>query len=814
MMPFGKVLSRLEQDNTVKRFADILWNALNWLRGAVDMSDAFMLVLYFLYCNHKNYAAVFDGAKEGKIRFTDKMQKDPIFRELYKYIDIWRVHDRSFKMLCEAGMQIRDIDLSDKEVYILLLESLLDRFSSTGGKSTGEIYTPRELTEVMAYLVNQAGCKSIYDPFCGSAAVVNHIEGDDIQFSGQDIFERTALIARLVCEARLGKKGCITVADSLRDWNPGTFDAVVSCPPFNLKFQPFTNSALYDACPPFKLGPECYEDLLFRVPLHYNNANLVVNLMPHGFCFRGAISLHSLRKHLVEENFLDTIVSLPAGILYSTSMPTVLVVCRKGRKSDEPVKFIDATEFVEGDRRNRRLMAEDLIGVLKSGNPRFVHLATREQIAEHDFNLNPALYSDEVFELGEGQKVVKLSHLISESVLPSTDFDGSMEFVTPAVMGTEIIPLLLGADRTIDRPRNDNALSRRFKYIPEGSGKKYLLEYFMRDRTSYSLHLSESPAILFTGVRAYEINENVVTPEYLAYILTRDEAAKGCPLASLQNKSLIIDSLPEQREIIAKITQEYNEKVRRETEADAARLGIKHNVSDLEHMLGSTQLRIARIISRLENIRPDDSKYIDTIKALKDNTEYLNRVIKYESAQINASSFRRIEGDLQEFISEYAKGWANYGGNYFKLSIDTAAQSYPAMLDKGMLTVMLDSILGNAARHGFHKNKEYTQDNQVIVYLSQVEYQDKGYNRMSICNNGDPIRDDFTIKDYISRGRYTANSGRSGLGGHHVYQIVKGHDGFMALDSNKTWNVVVDILIPMSTEVEPSTLEIYEQECI
>ena len=124
---------------------------------------------------------------------------------------------------------------------------------------------------------------------------------------------------------------------------------------------------------------------------------------------------------------------------------------------------------------------------------------------------------------------------------------------------------------------------------------------------------------------------------------------------------------------------------------------------------------------------------------------------------------------------------------------------------------MLDSILNNAVRHGFHKRKDV--GNQVLIHLSEVVYDDTPYLLLSIANNGEEISDGFTIEDYVSRGRYTASTGRTGLGGYHVYQIVKGHNGYLRLDSNKQWNLIVEVLLPInSTSI--NDLPVYENECI
>lgn len=133
--------------------------------------------------------------------------------------------------------------------------------------------------------------------------------------------------------------------------------------------------------------------------------------------------------------------------------------------------------------------------------------------------------------------------------------------------------------------------------------------------------------------------------------------------------------------------------------------------------------------------------------------------------------------------------------------------------DKTLLTVMLDSILNNAIRHSFHKRKNYTDHNMVLLRLSVVEYKDAPYIQLSVANNGDPIAEGFTIEDYISRGRYAATTGRSGLGGYHVHQIAKGHNGFLCLDSNKMWNMIVEVLLPIES-TEYNDIPAYDNECI
>lgn len=192
----------------------------------------------------------------------------------------------------------------------------------------------------------------------------------------------------------------------------------------------------------------------------------------------------------------------------------------------------------------------------------------------------------------------------------------------------------------------------------------------------------------------------------------------------------------------------------------------------------------------------------------------MNRAIEFSNAKIDPDSLNLKKENLVEFMQSYANSWSNYGGQCFELSIINQLKTSPEMsFDKYMLTVMLDSILNNAIRHGFHKNKNYTIHNEVQIQMSTVKYENAPYVLLSIANNGDMLTDEFTIEDYVTKGRFAASTGNSGLGGYHVYQIVKGHNGFLRLDKNKQWGMIIDILLPIDFSTSNDILS-YEHECI
>ena len=515
---------------------------------------------------------------------------------------------------------------------------------------------------------------------------------------------------------------------------------------------------------------------------------------------------------MVEHNLIDSIIALPANILYGTSVPCIILVCKVGRYQDDPIKFIHAEDYFLGDRRKRTFDYDRFIQMVE-GDRGEIAKVSLDEVHRYDYNLNPSLYYKKDFDLKDGQNVFRLEELISPVNGVRIPLADVKESVSVSNLSRDFIEVLLNNGK-LSLP---SEVRRNLNYrVFTASDNKYLFVFSNTIENRYGINTDGKDFVCPVDIKVYKVNENLVTPEYLAYTLIHHKAVnKGrMPLSAYMMLPIVIDSLDVQKEVVNKEVQHYNLKVDTEREADTKRLGVKQNVSDLEHMLGSTQLRISKIIARLEKATPSSENYQDLVKSVKDNIEYMNRIIKYNSASIDTESFNMKEGDIIKFIKGYVDAWTNYGGEYFTLSIKNGLQEGTKVsFDKTLLTVMLDSILNNAIRHSFHKRKNYTEHNSVQISISAVEYNELPYVLLSVSNNGDPIAEGFTIEDYISRGRYTSSTGRSGLGGHHVYQIAKGHGGFLYLDINKVWNMIVEVLLPIESTFS-NDIPAYDKECI
>jgi len=120
-------------------------------------------------------------------------------------------------------------------------------------------------------------------------------------------------------------------------------------------------------------------------------------VVPHGVLFRGA-SEGKIRKQLIEENLLDTVIGLPEKLFFGTGIPAAILIFKK-QKADNTVFFIDASREFKSGKNQNILSLENIEKVIATYKARetvdkYAYLASLEEIAENDFNLNIPRYVD------------------------------------------------------------------------------------------------------------------------------------------------------------------------------------------------------------------------------------------------------------------------------------------------------------------------------------------------------------------------------------------------------------------------------------
>ena len=315
-------------------------------------------------------------------------------------------------------------------------EYLMTMYASNAGKSGGEFFTPQEVGELLARIVlmDKKEVNKVYDPCVGSGGLLLKFakilgkENVKQGFFGQEINLTTYNLCRInmfLHDINYNKFN-IARGDTLIDpkhWDDEPFDAIVSNPPYSIKWAGKSNPLLINDerfAPAGILAPESKADLAFTLHmLSWLSAKGTAAIVEFpGVLYRGGAE-GKIRKYLIDNNFVDTVIQLPPDLFFGTSIATCILVLKKN-KTENNVLFIDASEeFVRNTNKNKLSDAniENILSLLKNRvdveNKAIV--VPNEEIAENDYNIsvNPYLKvaTDEV-EID----IVKLNKSIQEIV--------------------------------------------------------------------------------------------------------------------------------------------------------------------------------------------------------------------------------------------------------------------------------------------------------------------------------------------------------------------------------------------------------------
>lgn len=294
-------------------------------------------------------------------------------------------------------------------------EYLIGNYAANAGKSGGEFFTPQHVSKLIAQLAlhGQGSVNKVYDPAAGSGSLLlqakKHLDDHLIEegFFGQEINHTTYNLARMnmflhnVNYDRFNMQlGNTLTEPQFRDDKP--FDVVVSNPPYSVKWIGSDDPTLINDerfAPASVLAPKSKADFGFVMHcLNYLSARgrAAIVCFP-GIFYRGGAE-KKIRQYLVENGFVESVISLAPNLFYGTTIAVNILVLSK-HKADTSVQFIDASgeDFFDKS-TNSNLMTDDHIAEvvrLFDKKEDVVHIAQSvrmEKIAENDFNLSVSSY--------------------------------------------------------------------------------------------------------------------------------------------------------------------------------------------------------------------------------------------------------------------------------------------------------------------------------------------------------------------------------------------------------------------------------------
>ncbi|MBL7860078.1 MAG: type I restriction-modification system subunit M [Cyclobacteriaceae bacterium] len=319
----------------------------------------------------------------------------------------------------DPKLDLRPSHLQGHDVIGSAYEYLIANFASDAGKKAGEFYTPGEVSTLIARLTKSKPGARICDPTCGSGSLLikagQQVGSDNFSLYGQEANGSTWALAVMNMFLHGFDNATVRWGDTIR--NPKLkegdalmkFDTVVANPPFSLdkwgadeagadKYTRF-----WRGIPPKSKGDWAFISHMIETLNEHGKAGIVV---PHGVLFRGA-SEGKIRQKTMEENLLEAVIGLPANLFFGTGIPAAVLVFNKAKGKNKNILFIDASQHYEAGKNQNKLRKEDLDkivdtyrafneGRLQAGvvEEKYSYVATTEEIAENDYNLNIPRYVD------------------------------------------------------------------------------------------------------------------------------------------------------------------------------------------------------------------------------------------------------------------------------------------------------------------------------------------------------------------------------------------------------------------------------------
>ena len=327
------------------------------------------------------------------------------------------------KLIAKVLLRVRDMDLGGEfqenqiDAFGDAYEFLMTMYASHAGKSGGQFFTPQEVSELLARITAADGheIRSVYDPACGSGSLLLKFsktigkDNPSLKYYGQEINPTTYNLCRINMflhdinydnfDIQLGD----TLINPLhRDFEP--FDAIVSNPPYSIEWEGSKNPLLINDdryAGPGVLAPDKTADLAFTLHMlaSLSESGTAAIVEFPGVLYRGGKE-QTIRKWLVENNYVDTIIQLPSNLFFGVSIATCIIVLRKSARPDNQILFIDASkEFVKNGNKNR-LTPDNQNRIFQVFAERkeeeyFSRLVSIDDVLKNDTNLSVSSYVEQ-----------------------------------------------------------------------------------------------------------------------------------------------------------------------------------------------------------------------------------------------------------------------------------------------------------------------------------------------------------------------------------------------------------------------------------
>lgn len=661
-------------------------------------------------------------------------------------------------------------------------DDILAKNAAFTGKDAGAFLQPKEITQLITRLCKGRQFSSVYNPFAGTGSFCSLVAKGGSYF-GQEINSRIRSLGVLRMLANGLAPDSLVEEDTCENWACGqsSFDLIVGFPPMGMRYHVTPKMGVKWTTPNISLsnyflikGSECL-----------NPGGKLIAIMSADFLSKiGPDS--SLRKRMVREGRIESVIQLPAGILYGTGVTTCIVVLSDKTKDNNEILFVSASSFVKKEGRMNVLQVDDLVQSIKTADPRNVALVQREVVMANDCRLIPHQYlaksKDQEFSIPEGFEEIPLKNLVSVyqpvacqhsrvRIVRGKDLSSTDE-IKPTTFEALSTESLQG--KRYGRMERDAILILKIRHL-----KPTLFEY------KEDLKVLLSPNVMALVPKEGVDSSYIVSELRKDYITAQiDNLATGAYIPSLRvNDILTIKVLmPIDRSLqhsaflnaqrLEKEQQlkslQFEEYIKRERGRIDAMMSIRRH--RINPYISGLQSNVSMLLDELfanEKLTPSSElspnySVQDALENMEENLVQLKRLFDAFTVDTSVGTAESI--DLLHFLRDYSYTSKMPDRHFIidRSQLDTKLHYPLVVFNSGNLTEALDEIIHNAEKH-------FAPNTTGCCVMLVPRFDGKNV-QLLICNNGEPVPADFDEERSFVAGYHKDENG-TGQGLFRVRQI-------------------------------------------
>ena len=812
-----------KENEDVKMITKQVWKSISILRGVLPV-EQHHVYLFLL-------SAYYDGLIREEFLVWGNDYKEfsyGVLEDDYRYKDLLNIYFPIINSIPEKtfGHIIHELSGIDKDIpefiFNTVFDNLLFKLASNQGKYSGEFLLPNEVSSLVMKLVDIPTRAKVFNPFAGLASFATHLNNAE-SYYGQEIINSTWALGKLRL-LRLEKSNSINidyrVEDSINNWPEFiNFDLVISNPPFNYKI----DSHLAHEFGRRKMNAETY--VIYKGLESIDFEGKVVCVISQGLLFRGGED-QKFREFLVEEGLIDTIVTLPSGILKHTGIPVCIMILTRKRNPDRIIKMIDASSFVDDkNKREKYLKVDQLLNHLyKFSHSHAIIEVAIEKVRENNYNLNIQRYFVEEYSgipLFEVVKTIRGQRIGKENITTA-------KFVRTSNLKDNDVSYKLELNEIKERelPSHSSRIdfdcilvSTRWKSLKptlfEYKGEPIYIGIDLLALSIYSNNFEVDPHYLISELRSTKVLKQVAAFQNPGAITSLNRA-------DFFEIKIEVPTIEEQRAKVRGIL-ELSEKfkllqIERNALAHGNQVASFDEFASLKHSLGTPRQNILSnaksLIRFFENNNSDafnevkelynkryDTNLVDDLIQIKDDVNHISTILEKGENGLVLENFELKPISIHE-IDKALRRTRKNRGNYkpqYKEPPSTEISRKAIKANITLFKILIDNILSNADKYAFN-----TKDsaNQLIIELKATE----DILELEIRNNGIAFPNNFNKDKFIAKFSTTSLDNGSGLGGYDINRIAKyfkNPDWELILNNEDIFQVVFRFsfpIIPMINE--------------